>query len=166
MPHYACCCEAESWITKCGLKLIYETLPGKEVVCVQLITSILGRLPVIRAGDTCTISFSYGNARDAATGPIAMTTPSPKPTPLLGPGNMYFVDSCRGAGLFPRPMKLNEAQCMICIVNHYYNILFSELLLLIFTIFVITLLLHYYVLLHHSLIRIVTVFVITLLLQY
>ena len=105
-------------------------------------------------------------AVDAATGPIAMTTPSPKPTPLLGPGNMYFVDSCRGAGLFPRPMKLNEAQCMICIVNHYYNILFSELLLLIFTIFVITLLLHYYVLLHHSLIRIVTVFVITLLLQY
>ena len=50
---------AESWIAKCGSKLIYETLPGKEVVYVLPITSILGRLPVVRAGDTGTITFHY-----------------------------------------------------------------------------------------------------------
>ena len=50
---------AESWIAKCGSKLIYETLPGKEVVYVLPITSILGRLPVVRAGDTGTIPFRY-----------------------------------------------------------------------------------------------------------
>ena len=52
---------AESWIAKCCSKLIYETLPGKEVVLVLPITSImiLGRLPVVRAGDTVTIPFSY-----------------------------------------------------------------------------------------------------------
>jgi hypothetical protein len=36
--------EPELWITKCCSKLIYETLPGKEVVCVLPITSKLGRL--------------------------------------------------------------------------------------------------------------------------
>ena len=50
---------AESWIAKCGSKLIYETLPGKEVVYVLPITSILGRLPVVRAGDTGTIPLRY-----------------------------------------------------------------------------------------------------------
>ena len=29
-----------------------------------------------------------------------------------------------GAGLVPRPVKLNEAQCVTCIVYHYYYILF------------------------------------------
>ena len=48
------------WITKCRLKLIYETLPAKEVVYVLPITSILGRLPVVRASDTGT-PFSYCN---------------------------------------------------------------------------------------------------------
>ena len=50
---------AESWITKCSSKLIYETLPGKEVVYVLPITSILGRLPVVRAVDTGTIPSRY-----------------------------------------------------------------------------------------------------------
>ena len=49
----------ESWITKCGSKLIYETLPGKEVLYVLPISSILGRLPVVRAGDTGTIPLRY-----------------------------------------------------------------------------------------------------------
>ena len=42
---------------------MYETLPGKEVVYVLPITSImiLGRLPVVRAGDMGTIPFSYCN---------------------------------------------------------------------------------------------------------
>ena len=35
------------------------TCRGKEVVYVLLITSILGRLPVDRAGDTGTIPFCY-----------------------------------------------------------------------------------------------------------
>ena len=49
----------ELWITKCGSKLIYETLQGKKVVYVLPIPSILGRLPVVRAGDTNTIPFCF-----------------------------------------------------------------------------------------------------------
>ena len=49
----------EVMIVNCCLKVIYKTLPGKKVVYVLLITSILGRLPVVRAGDTGTIPFSY-----------------------------------------------------------------------------------------------------------
>ena len=52
-------CLAESWIAKCGSKLIYETLPEKEAMYVLSITSILGRLPVVWARDTGTIQFSY-----------------------------------------------------------------------------------------------------------
>jgi len=48
---------AESWITQCGSRLIYELLPGKEVVYVVPVSSVLGRLPVVRAGDTGTIPF-------------------------------------------------------------------------------------------------------------
>ncbi len=50
---------AESWITQCGSRLIYELLPGKEVVYVVPVSSVLGRLPVVRAGDTGTIPFKY-----------------------------------------------------------------------------------------------------------
>ena len=46
-------------IAKCRSKLIYETVPGKEVLYVLPITFIPGRLLVIRAGDTGTIPFSY-----------------------------------------------------------------------------------------------------------
>ena len=59
----------DSWIAKCGSKLIYESLPGKdsEVVYVLPITSILGILPVVRAGDTGTIPFGYRDCcRDGA----------------------------------------------------------------------------------------------------
>ena len=70
-------------------------------------------------------------------------------------------------------MKLNEAECVTCIIyyyylliNHYY-VLLLHLLLLIITVFVITLLLHYYyALLHYSLLRIIAIFVITLLLHH
>ena len=54
-------CFPESWITKCGSKLIYETLLGKAVVYVLPITSILRRLPAVWAGDTGTIPFGYSN---------------------------------------------------------------------------------------------------------
>ena len=53
------CLSAENWITECGSKLIYELLPGKEVVYVVPISSILGKLPVVRAGDTGTIPHKY-----------------------------------------------------------------------------------------------------------
>ena len=46
------------WITKCGSNLIYETLPGNEVMYVLPITSVLGRLPVVLAGDTGTVWLS------------------------------------------------------------------------------------------------------------
>ena len=49
----------KSWITTCGSRLIYETLPGKEVVYVLPISSVLGRLPVVRAGDMGTIPHKY-----------------------------------------------------------------------------------------------------------
>ena len=74
----------ELWITKCGSKLIYETLPKKEVVYVLPITSILARLPVIRAGDTGTIPFNYCSG--CSNGAHSYDHASPKPTPLLGQG--------------------------------------------------------------------------------
>ena len=84
----------ESWITKCGSRLIYETLPGKEVVYVLPIASILGRLPVIRAGDTGTIQFSYcngcGNGAHHYDHELARADSSPG----AGDGSpMYFVNS-------------------------------------------------------------------------
>ncbi len=50
---------AESWITKGGSRLIYELLPGKEILYVISITSILEKLPTVRAGDTETILYRY-----------------------------------------------------------------------------------------------------------
>jgi hypothetical protein len=38
----------EKWITECGSKLIYELLPNKEVLYVVPVTSILGKLSVVR----------------------------------------------------------------------------------------------------------------------
>ena len=64
-----------------------------------------------------------------------------------------------GAGLVQRPVKLNEAECVTCIIYYYhllinyYNILLLDLLLLIITV----LLLHYYYAsLHSSILRIIT----------
>ena len=54
-----------------------------EGVCLRLAHYLnAGELPVIWAGDMGTISSAI--AVDAATGPITMTTPTPKLTPLLG----------------------------------------------------------------------------------
>ena len=49
----------ESWITKCGSRLFYELLPGKEILYVIPISSMLGKLPTVRAGDTGTIPYRY-----------------------------------------------------------------------------------------------------------
>ena len=53
------CTLTESWINTCCSSLIYDTLQGKEVVYVLPISSILGRLPAVLAGDTGTISHKY-----------------------------------------------------------------------------------------------------------
>ena len=50
---------AESWIAKCGSRLICELLPEKEILYVIPISSILGKLPTVRAGDTGTIPYQY-----------------------------------------------------------------------------------------------------------
>ena len=106
--------------------------------------------------------------------PLLSESLGPPPTSDSVEGRLLNV-LCKflGAGLVSRPVKLNEAQRVTCIVYyyyllmHYYYILLLVLLLLIITVFVITLLLqHYYVLLHHSLLHIITVFVITLLLHH
>ena len=50
---------AEAWITKCGTSLMYKPMLGKEVVYIVPVSSVLGRLPIVRAGDTGTIPFRY-----------------------------------------------------------------------------------------------------------
>ena len=72
----------ESWNSECGSKLIYETLPGKEFMYVLPITSILGRLPVVRAGDMGITPFSYRNSCRMA--PIVTTTTLQRLTPGQG----------------------------------------------------------------------------------
>jgi len=47
----------ECWCS--SSKFIYDLLPEKQVVYVLPIMSILGRLPVVWAGDTGTILFKY-----------------------------------------------------------------------------------------------------------
>ncbi len=42
--------------------MIYELLPNKEVLYVVPVTSILGKLPVVSAGDTGTIPHKYRTA--------------------------------------------------------------------------------------------------------
>ena len=46
---------AESCIAKFGFQLICELLSGKEIHYVIPITSILGKMPTVSAGDTGTI---------------------------------------------------------------------------------------------------------------
>ena len=84
----------ESWITKCGSKLIYKLLPEKQIVYVLPITSVLGRLPVVWAGDTGTIPFKYREhcSNDAHRYDIILARADTSP----GAGDgcpMYFVNS-------------------------------------------------------------------------
>ena len=86
--------ERDSWITKCGSKLIYKTLPGKEVVYVLPITSILGRLPVVWAGDTGTIPFSYHNGCSTSNHSYDHTLAKADTSAGARDGcHMYFVNS-------------------------------------------------------------------------
>ena len=90
------------------------TCRGKEVVYVLLITSILGRLPLVRAEDTGTIPFCYhisccnGAHRDK----LPTTTTSSALIQAKGLGRLPdVVREFLGAGLVPPPLK-----CMKCSV--------------------------------------------------
>jgi hypothetical protein len=84
----------ESWITTCGSTLIYETLPGKEVVYVLPISSILGRLPVVLAGDTGTIPHKYRAGLRSGAHRFNHDLASADSAPGSGDGcPMYFVNS-------------------------------------------------------------------------
>ena len=85
---------AESWITKCGSLLIYKLLPGKEILYVILISSILGKLPTVRIGDTGTIPYRYCGtnrfSRNIARADSAQGSGNGSP--------MYFVNSWAALG--------------------------------------------------------------------
>ncbi len=84
---------AEKWITECGSKLIYDLLQGKEVIYVVPITSILGKLPVVRAGDTGTIPFKYRTV--TLSGKHRFNTQLARADTRPGAGDgcpMYFVN--------------------------------------------------------------------------
>jgi hypothetical protein len=69
-------------------------LPGKEVVYVLPITSILGRLPVVRAGDTGTIPFSYRDGCRNGAHRYDHDLANADSRPGAGDGcPMYFVNS-------------------------------------------------------------------------
>ena len=86
---------AESWITKCGFRLICELLPEKEILYVIPITSILGKSPTVRAGDTGTSPYRYCTTnRNIARADSAAIS-------AQGSGNgspMYFVNSWAALG--------------------------------------------------------------------
>ena len=87
------CCSAEKWITECGSKLIYELAPGKEVMYVVPVTSILGRLPVVRAGDTGTIPYKYRTATRSGAPRFNAQLARADSQPGAGDGcPMYFVN--------------------------------------------------------------------------
>ncbi len=84
----------EKWITECGSKLIYELLPNKEVLYVVPVTSILGKLPVVRAGDTGTILHKYRTATRSGTHRFDTQIARADSRPGAGDGcAMYFVNS-------------------------------------------------------------------------
>ena len=86
---------SESWITKCGSRLIYKLLPGKEILYVILITSILGKLLTVRARDTGTIPYRYSGTKGFKR-KVARANSAP------GSGPIYFVSSWVLAQLLAR----------------------------------------------------------------
>ena len=79
-----------------GSKLIYELLPEKKVAYVLhiIITSILGRLPVVRARDTGTIPFKYRTRCRNGAHRYDSTLARADTSPGAGDGcSMYFVNS-------------------------------------------------------------------------
>ena len=69
-------------------------LPGKEILYVVPITSVLGKLPVVRAGDTGTIPYRY--SRGTANGSSRYFPEIARADTSPGAGDgcpMYFVNS-------------------------------------------------------------------------
>ena len=87
---------AESWITKCGSRLICELLPEKEILYVIPISSssILGKLPTVHAGDTGTIPYQHSGtnrfSRNIARADSAQGGGNDSP--------IYFVNSWAALG--------------------------------------------------------------------
>ena len=140
---------AEEWITRCGSSLIYEMLPGKEILYVVPITSVLGKLPVVHAGDTGTIPYRY--RRGTANGSSRYFPEIARADTSPGAGDgcpMYFVNSW--ALGWSRDMWMN---CFVPLNTtnttyyyphyypHYYSLLPS---LLLITTMITTWLLHDY----------------------
>ena len=85
---------AESWITKCGSRLICELLPEMEILYVIPISSILGKLPTVCAGDTGTIPYQY-------SGTNCFSWNIARADSAQGSGNdspIYFVNSWAALG--------------------------------------------------------------------
>ena len=144
----------ELWITKCGSKLIYETLQGKEEMYVWPITSILVRLPVVGAGDTGTIPFRCRSGCRNGTHRYSHELASADSSRGLPNVLREFL----GAGLVQRPLKCNEVQRMI-IITYYFTLLHIILYYYIHHYYILlrSLLIHdYYTLLHQLLLRIIT----------
>ena len=97
---------------KCGSKLIYETSPGKEVVYVLPITSVLGRLPVVRAGDSGTIPFGYRNGcRNSAHRYNHYLASDDSSSGAGDSCPMYFVNSCQFPGRLAGPATVRPLKC-------------------------------------------------------
>ena len=86
------------------------------------INSILGRLPVVLAGDTGT-PFRYRNGCRNGAHRYDHTLAKAECWCLgLLP---HVLCEFLGVGLVPRPVKLNEAECVNCII-YYYHLLMNQ----------------------------------------
>ena len=101
----------ESWITKCGSKLIYKLLPEKQIVYVLPIMSVLGRLPVVWAGDTGTIPFKYRTrcSNGVHQYDSTLTKADTSPGAELLKRMPDVLRELWGAGMVLLPMMINEA---------------------------------------------------------
>ena len=118
MKNYVC-------VTKCCSKLIYQTLQDKQVVYVlpSMITSILGRLPVVQAGYTGTIQFKYRTLTLQQQCPLIQPYPRQGWLKTLGRGQMLhapckFLGNLNASGLWlpvvPWPVMMNEVWSVPC----------------------------------------------------
>ncbi len=86
----------EKWITEYGSNMIYDLLPNTEVLygMVVPVKSILGTLPVLRAGDTGTITHKYSTATRSGAHCFDAQIARADSRPGAGDGcAMYFVSS-------------------------------------------------------------------------
>jgi hypothetical protein len=89
------CWVTEAWITSCSSKLIYDDLvPRKEVVYVMPITSILGKLPLVRTSNTGTIPQKHRAGMSSGCHRYDHSIALADTTPAAGHGGpMHVVNS-------------------------------------------------------------------------